>query len=229
MKPNILLASAMIVLLSWYTGACKSTSPQIQKEQFSSSNQESSDQDADEFDDSDDEDNEVTTALTASTVTHPKEPTAWSTRRLIMTTRQPSPREIENCLDAVESVAKNATNLEALNDAAFDLQTMVTQQKITYHWCFYQLMASLDEKLDQPLSLMEEKADIFLDKMARLWILAGALDGGGRPQVYMNYLKSRYTSISLQTFGRQLEPSESYDSPAVRTVRSKSAGAFSEE
>lgn len=90
-------------------------------------------------------------------------------------------------------------------------------------------MASLDEKLDQPLSLMEEKADIFLDKMSRLWILAGALDGGDRPQLYMNYLKSRYTNISLQTFGRQLEPAESYDSPAVRTVRSKSAGPFSEE
>jgi hypothetical protein len=217
---------AITALLSICSIACRSTAPQATKQEFALSDQQSSEDELDEFED--EEETEATT-LSSQALTHPKEATAWSTRRLIMTTNQPNSGAIQSCLDTVESLARRATNLEALADAATDLRSDVTKDRALYHWCFYQMMASLDEKLEQPLSLMDEKAELFLDRMSRLWILAGALDGSSRSTVYTKYLRSRYTNISLQTFGRLLENMDSGVTPAGNSTRGKSAGYFFDE
>lgn len=226
MNPNTVFLVAMTVVLSAYSIACRSTSPQNSDQEFNLTNQKLGEDEIDEFDGDESADS---VAQSIHPLAHPKDPTAWATRRLIMTTAQPSPRAIQKCEDMVESLAKSATNLEALSGAATDLRADVTKDKSLYHWCFYQMMASLDEKMDQPLSLMDEKADLFLDKMSRLWILAGALDSAAKSNVYVKYLKTRYTSISLQTFGRLLETMDSGITPAANSNRGKSAEYFFDE
>jgi hypothetical protein len=220
---------AITALLSICSIACRSTAPQATKQEFALSDQQLSEDAPDEFEDEEDEEATEVTTPSSQSRTHPKEATAWSTRRLIMTANQPNPDAIQNCLDTVESLARRATNLEALADAAADLRSDVAKDKTMYHWCFYQMMASLDEKLEQPISLMDEKAELFLDKMSRLWILAGALDGNSRSSVYTKYLRSRYTNISLQTFGRLLENMDSGVTPTDNSTRGKSAGYFFDE
>lgn len=226
MTSNTFFLVAMTVMLSAYSIACRSTSPQSTNQEFNLTNQELSEDEIDEFDEDESADS---VEQSSQPLAHPKEPTAWATRRLIITTAQPSPGAIQKCQETVESLAKSATNLEALSGAATDLRTDVTKDKSLYHWCFYQMMASLDEKMEQPLSLMDEKADLFLDKMSRLWILAGALDGAARSNVYVKYLKTRYTGISLQTFGRLLETMDTGITPAGNSNRGKSAEYFFDE
>ena len=226
MQSNAIFLIVFTTLLSCYSGGCRSTSPQNTKEEFDLTGENSTEAQLDEFEDEETADDG--TQLPTS-IAHPKEATAWSTRRLIMTSRQPSPKLIQQCLDNVESLARSATNLEALGDAAADMRRNVTNDVNLYHWCFYQMMASLDEQLERPLSLMDEKADLFLDKMSRLWILAEALDGASNSNIYLKYLKSRYTSISLQTFGRMLENVDSGLKAPVDNRRGKSAGYFFDE
>ena len=226
MNSNAFHLLAITALLSICSIACRSTAPQATKQEFALSDQQLSEDELDEFED--EEETEATT-LSGQALAHPKEATAWSTRRLIMTAKQPNSGSIQSCLDTVESLAMRATNLEALADAATDLRSDVAKDIALYHWCFYQMMASLDEKLEQPLSLMDEKAELFLDRMSRLWILAGALDGNSRSTVYTKYLRSRYTNISLQTFGRLLENMDSGVTPAGNSTRGKSAGYFFDE
>ena len=168
MNSNAFHLFAITALLSICSIACRSTAPQATKQEFALSDQQLSEDAPDEFEDEEDEEATEVTTPSSQSRTHPKEATAWSTRRLIMTANQPNPDAIQNCLDTVESLARRATNLEALADAAADLRSDVAKDKTMYHWCFYQMMASLDEKLEQPISLMDEKAELFLDKMSRL-------------------------------------------------------------
>jgi hypothetical protein len=210
----------------FYIAACKSTSPTNNQSEFALSNQQANQYESDEFDGEDESDEfseeEISPPL------HPKTDSAWSNRRLLSITQQPNPQSIQRCVDIVESKGASATNLEALHDAALDLDDEVRGDKVTYHWCFYQMMADLDKKMDQPLSLMDEKADIFLNKMSRLWILAVALDNAYKSTRYETYLRSRYTSISLGTFGRLLETMNDGSSDNLEYNRGKPAGHFFE-
>lgn len=136
---------------------------------------------------------------------HPKEPTAWFTRRLLMSYPQPSAARINDCRSRVDSVATQAPNLRALDEIALTLEPAVEEDIAMYHWCFYQMMADLDIKLDADTSLMEDKALIFLARMRSLWVLAKSLDATNYSSTYMKYLRTRYTEINQNVFGRNLE------------------------
>jgi hypothetical protein len=136
---------------------------------------------------------------------HPKEATAWFTRRLLMTSPQPSATRINECRGRVESSAASAPNFRELDEAVVVLETSVSKNENLYHWCFYQMMADLDLKLDSTASLMDEKGEIFLSRMRSLWVMARALDELNQSEVYMKYLRVRYTEISQTVFGRNLE------------------------
>ena len=140
-----------------------------------------------------------------SGMTHPKEATAWFTRKLIMTSRQPSPDSISRCQERVESNSSQAQNLRSLEDVAAGLENVTAESPKVYHWCFYQMMSDLDNRLAGDSSLMDEKANIFLARMKSLWVLARALDATSNSKTYMKYLRSRYTDISQNVFGRNLE------------------------
>ena len=67
-------------------------------------------------------------------------------------------------------------------------------------------MADLDVRLDNETPLMTDKAEIFLTRMRSLWAMAKALDQTMPDRGYMTYLRVRYTDISQNVFGRNLEP-----------------------
>jgi hypothetical protein len=138
-------------------------------------------------------------------ILHPKNPTAWFTRRLLMTATQPSATKIVACRERVESAVADAPNLSALDSVALAIQSEVGTQVIVYHWCFYQIMADLDIRLENNAPLMQDKAEIFLGRMKTLWVLGRALDNSAAQKIYLKYLNTRYREISQTLFGRNLE------------------------
>ncbi len=171
---------------------------------------------------------EVDSSSGVTLMPHPKEASAWFTRKLIMTSRQPSADSINRCRERVESVSSQATNLRALQDVAADLESPVSSNLRVFHWCFYQMMSDLDNSLAADASLMDEKAGIFLARMKSLWALGRALDASSTTGVYMNYLRARYTEISQNTFGRRLESMSAGDFRLPASSRGKPAEEFDE-
>lgn len=220
MKSGPKWLSLIFVALSITSSGCKSTEPQIRNQEFNNDEQEQYSEEV--------EDDASTTALSYnnSAIIHPSEPTAWFTKKLIMTASQPSSKDINDCAENLDGKARSATNLDAMRKASLNLNSIVQKNKVVYHWCFYQLMASLDSKMEEPLSLMDEKADIFLDQMAKLWILAYALDDVDQTNRYMKYLRARYTNISQHTFGRNLELMDHEMLGFSNNGRGKPAGVF---
>lgn len=186
-----------------YFNSCQSTTPQDQ----------SSELQADQFQQQQDQQsladenvvNEDPVDEGKIKLLHPKEPTAWFTRRLLMTTQQPSATRINQCRVRVESNAGEAPNLRALDEVALTLESAADQNIKLYHWCFYQMMADLDLKLETNAPLMEDKAEVFLKRMRSLWTMARALDSVSGGDTYMRYLRARYTELSQSQFGRNLE------------------------
>ena len=193
--PIIVLLSVVGVCLN----GCRSSRSQRESAEFElteGEQQTSDDEDSFEIDD---------TQAPESSLVHPKEPTAWFTRRLLMTVAQPSASKINDCKENTEGAAKDASNLRALNEVSESLQVIVEKRLYIYHWCFYQMMADLDQKLEADSSLMHDKANLFFGRMSALWAMAQSLDVVTESDVYMNYLRTRYTDISQNLFGRRLE------------------------
>ena len=161
-------------------------------------------------------------------ILHPKRPTAWFTRRLLMTATQPSATKIVECRERVESAVADAPNLSALDAVALAIQNDVGTQQIIYHWCFYQIMADLDIRLENNAPLMQDKAEIFLGRMKTLWVLGRALDDSTKQATYLKYLNARYREISQTLFGRNLETVDldSFNLPS--SGGGKPAAAFDE-
>ncbi len=158
----------------------------------------------------------------------PKEPTAWFTRRLLMTSPQPSAKRINECRERVEAVIKDAPNLRALNEASLSLQATILNSPNLYHWCFYQIMADLDIRLENEAPLMSDKAEIFLTRMRALWVMAKALDQTLPDKGYMGYLRTRYTDINQNVFGRTLEIMDLETVRQSEVSAQKAAAAFDE-
>jgi len=192
----------IIVLLSVvgvYLNGCRSSRSQRETEEFQlTEGQQEIPDDYDSFNGDD-------TQTPKSRLVHPKEATAWFTRRLLMTVTQPNATRINECKENTEGATKDATNLRGLNEVAELLQANVEKHSNIYHWCFYQMMADLDQKLENDSSLMQDKANIFFGRMPALWAIAQSLDQATESHVYMNYLRTRYTDISQNLFGRRLE------------------------
>jgi hypothetical protein len=162
------------------------------------------------------------------TMRHPKEPTAWFTRKLLMTSQQPSAKRINECRERVEAAIKDAPNLHALAEVSLTLEDTIMEAPNLYHWCFYQMMADLDLRLENDTSLMGEKAEVFLTRMRSLWAMARALDLTLPDRGYMTYLRVRYTDISQTIFGRILEPMDIESFRLQKTGQGKSASAYKE-
>ncbi len=163
-------------------------------------------------------------------VQHPKEATAWYTRKLIMIQQQPPKESILECKTTVESLSKEADSLQLLDEAAVNMKWHLTSAAKTYHWCFYQLMADLDLKLEKDLPLLQEKKELFLSKMRSLWIMARALDANSTSSenTYMIYLRKRYLDISQHEFGRNLEVIDKDNLLVTAGKSGKSAAEFAD-
>lgn len=216
--PIIILLSVVGV----YLNGCRSSRSQRETEEFQlTEGQQETPDDEDSFNDDD-------TQAPKSSLVHPKEATAWFTRRLLMTVTQPNATKINECKENTEGATKDATNLRGLNEVAESLQAIVEKHSNTYHWCFYQMMADLDQKLENDSSLMQDKANLFFDRMPALWAIAQSLDQATESHVYMNYLRTRYTDISQNLFGRRLEIVDLNSFIQKDPGRGKPQGRFSE-
>ncbi|MEI6399288.1 MAG: hypothetical protein WCO71_11005 [Pseudomonadota bacterium] len=199
MRPTLGLYLILIGILEFYLNGCRTAAPQATVDDF-------------QLDDQEDQEEGSASASSQSpknesklTMDHPKEPTAWFTRRLLMTTPQPAATRINECHEKIDATVKDAPNLRALDEVSLTLESVVTQSPNLYHWCFYQIMADLDLRLNTDSPLMQDKADLFMSRMKSLWGLGRALDTGLGTTVYMSYLRTRYTEINQNIFGRNLE------------------------
>ena len=135
----------------------------------------------------------------------PQKPTRHSTRVMLLAQPQPIASQINACREQVQSIGLNAQSQEEMAIARKQLVPLVEADTIIYHFCFFQLMAELDQKLLEGGSVMTQQAPVFLDTMRSLWIVASALDTVSDTERYFNYLKKRYMELSASIFGRTLE------------------------
>jgi hypothetical protein len=154
-----------------------------------------------------DEANTAAFALTES-LPHPSSPTAWNTRALIMTTPHPPEARLITCHNEMLAIAKNALSDEAMVWALERVSTEISANVGLYHWCFYNSMMLLDNKLlnDGMGLLLDQKAKNFALSFRALWILALSLEEVRRDPArpYFEFLKVRYLELSRDYFGREL-------------------------
>lgn len=180
-------------------------------------------------DDEDEEDDDADGK--AGTLPHPEKATAWATRNLIATHPQPSNEKVAQCMDDLAKIAADAGNPQDMLQAQVQAANLAAADVGLYHYCFYQLMVRLDERLERGGPLMADVATVFFDTMRALWILARGLDVATGRERYFPYLRERYVQLSKQHFGRDVEvvgppmgiirPGDQYPSQ----VKGKPAGA----
>jgi hypothetical protein len=201
---NYFFANSLILLfvVSNYFISCRSKQPQAQMTEFELADQFEEQTQVDDAGDlvASSQKNEQQLVMS-----HPKESNAWFTRKLIMTSTQPSATRIAECKERVDSAVKDAPNLRALDEVVTLLKGTVSKSQNLYHWCFYQMMSDLDSKLELETSLMSDKAEIFLRRMRTLFALGKTLDQTSTNPIYLKYLRTRYTEINQNVFGRNLE------------------------
>lgn len=225
MRSTLWTCLLMLCIAGVYFNGCQTADQQSELADIQQDDGEDDFADASEDSQESDEEEDVY----SSEAPHPKEASAWFTRKLIMTSRQPSADSINRCSERVDSISSQAPNLRAMQDASASLESSVSDNPRIFHWCFYQMMADLDIKLSNDVSLMEEKSEIFMSRMKSLWVLGKALDDSGRSNRYIKYLKARYTEINQTVFGRRLEQMSANDFRLPVSGRGKSAIKFDEQ
>jgi len=134
----------------------------------------------------------------------PEKTNAWYTQMLVATTPQPQLEQIRNCIEEIVLTGNEAGNSNAMISAQTPISSSVEQNPAVYHWCFFQIMVSIDNKLHHQGSLMQDIANDFFDGMKQLWILSQVLDSHHKTNRYFDYLQTRYVEISKDVFGRDV-------------------------
>jgi hypothetical protein len=210
------------VVFAWYGHSCQTSSAVQTGDQFEIEGDQES------FEDDESPQEPQKSLVKPVGTAHPKKADAWHTRKAIMTHRQPSPELVMACKETVESLTANASNLQALTEAAKALEQKVAKGKNQYHWCFYQLMTDLDLRLERDSPLLTDKKEAFLSRMRALVPLAKALDRNlsTAKRDYSSYLRQRYIEISQNQFGRAVEVIDSDDLLTTAGKSGKAAGPY---
>lgn len=135
----------------------------------------------------------------------PKKPTRHSTRVMLLAQPQPPSSQINGCIEQINSIGQNSQSQEEMIISRNQLVPLVESNLFLYHFCFFTLVAQLDQKLAEGGPVMTQQAPLFLETMRSLWIIASALDNVEEDEKYFTYLKKRYLQLSEEVFGRQLE------------------------
>lgn len=136
---------------------------------------------------------------------HPKGISAFNTRVFISTQAQPAPERIAACFEQMAAIAADATNSEALLEGQNQAAMLIANDFSVYHFCFYQMVVKLDERMAIGGPLMDDLATAFFNGMRRLWILARAMDVYTGKDRYISWLTKRYIAMSREYFGRNIE------------------------
>lgn len=135
----------------------------------------------------------------------PKKSTRHSTKMLLLAYPQPGLSKIHSCIEQIKVQAEQAASQEDMVVAKNMLIDLIDHERPVYHYCFFHIVAKLDQRLDEGGPVIETLAPIFLETMRGLWILASALDAPLGTDRYFNYLKARYVQLSQDAFGRPME------------------------
>ena len=159
---------------------------------------------------------------------HPASPTAWNTKSHLMSHPRPPQEKLDNCMGEMEQLATEVKNPRALIQSTKKIAVEVRRFKFLYHWCFYNMIVVLDNKLlnDGLGLLLDERTKNFQNTMKTLWMLARSLDSGNQDKPYFRYLRLRYIQLSRDFFGRHLE---FYGKDMKHNKVKKSSGEFEDE
>jgi hypothetical protein len=161
--------------------------------------------DEDEDGESDEDEDEDETKGSGLNLPHPAKLSAFHTRVFVMTQPQPPPDRIAACFEQLTAIANEAGNQEALLTAQSQASALVANDLSVYHFCFFQMIVKLDERMDAGGPLMDDLATAFFAGIKRLWILARALDANMGREKYFDWLTKRYVQMSRDYFGRTIE------------------------
>lgn len=195
-----LIASCLLGLA--FSTACVSNS---QNQSFWSSDQDDDYESQDDDNAEDDASNDMATNL-AATLPHPKGITAFSTRVFVTTQAQVPQEQTAACFEQISAIAAESVNQEDLLSGLAQASSLVANDFSVYHFCFYQMVVKLDERMLVGGPLMDDLATAFFSGMRQLWILARALDAQTGQGRYLKWLTQRYIAMSQEYFGRNLEP-----------------------
>jgi hypothetical protein len=134
----------------------------------------------------------------------PQRPEKWYTRMLVATHPQPEADDVANCMDSVTIAAEDAQNSQDMIQAQYQLANSVEQGAQAHHWCFFQIIVGLDDRLGKGGALMTDTADDFFVSMRQLWILGRSLDNHRGGSKYFDYVRTRYLQINKDIFGRDV-------------------------
>lgn len=142
-----------------------------------------------------------------SDLPHPKFPTSWNTKVLIMTNPLPEDDKIDSCKAQLRVVSEAAENQDTLLASEKQIFYDIKANHTIYHWCFYKVMTELDEKLvnDNMGISFEVKNQLFYNTMKSLWLLARSLDRVDQDGLYFDYLRKRYVELSMEYFARDVD------------------------
>ena len=124
---------------------------------------------------------------------------------MLLAQPQPPTTQISSCIEQINSIGENAQSQEEMVISRNQLVPLVESNQFLYHFCFFTIMAQVDQKLLEGGPVMTQQAPMFLAAMRSLWILASSLDSVDEERKYFSYLKKRYIQLSEEIFGRQLE------------------------
>ena len=146
---------------------------------------------------------------------HPRKATAYDTKVLIMKSEKPVSENILNCKIELDELVPNIQSEDKMIEARNILYSKVLKNSKLFHWCFYHLIVSLDDKLNIIDKTNKEKIIFFNSQMQRLWLLSRALDLAVGTNSYFKYLQKRYIDISQSHFGRDLQVGPSLDETII--------------
>lgn len=118
---------------------------------------------------------------------------------------QPSAEKITTCIEQMATLAQDAGNQQDMLVAEEQAAGIVTQDLADYHYCYYQMMARLDDRLNRAGQSLDQLGEVFLVDMKTLWILSRGLDTATGRDQYFAFLQDRYVQLSADIFGRDVE------------------------
>lgn len=165
---------------------------------------------------------------------HPKEATAWDTRKLLLTNKLPPTDQLNNCQEELRALSSETGSQEDMIRLENNIRSAAIRNPNVYHWCFYRLVTLIDSSLEKDEGVMpREKMPRFFARMKGLWALARVLDKIYGTKLYFSYIRVRYMQISRDFFGRPLEvitaPLGESNSNRPKPQKKKDAGEFQED
>ena len=125
--------------------------------------------------------------------------------RLLVGRPQPGQKKIRDCALELTSLTQESGDLETMENQAAKFGDNISQEPEFYHWCFFQLMKDIQDRLEKDHRTYDAKAKIFLEKMRQQWVLAKSLDSRVDKHPYKDYLQAIYIQLSRSIFGRDVE------------------------